>query len=171
MYDPTVFDNLKVAFENQVYDLDNLDRKITIVNRVDRMDFAVLSRKFSIRFVLRHLLDPSVEIVLEASLKELSTELLETPKGNPGCLLALRFKKPITNIDEQCEEIEKAIYAIWEHEVNVTQTVSFMYRHEQPSYVDTIDVRFSQKINEEHMGEIEEFLDHVLVTLQVLSEI
>ncbi|MBE1554672.1 hypothetical protein [Sporosarcina limicola] len=41
MYDPTIFENLKVAFENQVYDLDNLDQKITITNRIDRMDFAI----------------------------------------------------------------------------------------------------------------------------------
>ena len=34
MYDPTIFENLKVAFENHVYDLDNIERKIDIKNRV-----------------------------------------------------------------------------------------------------------------------------------------
>ena len=46
MYDPTIYDNLKVAFENHVYDLDNLDHKINITNRVDRMDFSILKKDF-----------------------------------------------------------------------------------------------------------------------------
>ncbi|MNC74438.1 hypothetical protein D3C75_1257940 [compost metagenome] len=28
MFDPTIYDNLKVAFENYLYDLDNLDENI-----------------------------------------------------------------------------------------------------------------------------------------------
>ena len=63
MYDPTIFDNLKVAFENQVYDLDNLENEITITNRIDRMDFAVMGREFTIEFTLVDLPDVTVEIV------------------------------------------------------------------------------------------------------------
>jgi len=37
--------------------------------------------------------------------------------------------------------------------------------------MDTIDVRFKHKINEENMNEIGEFLDHVLKTLEELSDI
>ena len=44
MFDPTVFDNLKVAVENEFYDLDNLDRIIDITNRRDLLDMAVMSR-------------------------------------------------------------------------------------------------------------------------------
>lgn len=171
MYDPTVFDNLKVAFENHLYDLDNLDNKITIVNRMDQMDFAVLARKFAIQFELRGQWSLSAEIVLEASLQELADEILDAPKGKPGCLVALRFNKSITNIEDQCKEVEEAIHAIWEEDVQLTQTMSFKYGQAHSSYLNEIEARFKQKINEENMGEIEEFVDHVLVTLQVLSEI
>lgn len=171
MYDPTVFDNLKVAIENHLYDLDNIDRKIMILNRSDQMDFAVLAREFTIRFGLVHEPDVSVEVVLEASLQELAGEILELPGKNPGCILTLRFKKYVESFEVQCKEIEEAIHAIWENEVQLTQTLSFTYKDEEPSYLDVVDVRFATKINEENMNEIEEFLDHVLVTLQVLSEI
>lgn len=171
MYDPTEFDNLKVAFENHLYDLDNLDRKITIVNRIDQMDFAVLARKFAIQFELRGQRDLSAEIILEASLQELADEILEAPDGNPGCLVALRITKPINTIDDQCREVKEAVLAIWEEDVRLKQTVSCVYGQELKGYLDVIDVRFKQKINEENMGELEEFVDHVLVTLQVLSEI
>ena len=39
MYDPTVFENLKVAFENQVYDLDTIEREIRIINRIGSNGF------------------------------------------------------------------------------------------------------------------------------------
>lgn len=72
MYDPTIFENLKVAFENQVYDLDNLDRKITITNRIDRMDFSILARDFAVQFTLVNQPDVTAEIVLGASVEDLA---------------------------------------------------------------------------------------------------
>ena len=88
MYDPTIFENLKVAFENHVYDLDNLEQKITITNRVDRMDFSILARDFAIQFKLADQQDVTAEIGLEASLNDLAGEILEVPGENLGCSLS-----------------------------------------------------------------------------------
>jgi len=84
MYDPTIFENLKVAFENHIYDLDNIDRIITIMNRVDRIDLSVLAREFSIQFALVDQPEVTAEIVLEASLQDLAGEILEWTEINPG---------------------------------------------------------------------------------------
>lgn len=54
MFDPTVFDNLKVAMENAVYDLDNLDSRIDITQRIDRLEMSVMSREFGVQFRLRN---------------------------------------------------------------------------------------------------------------------
>ena len=35
MFDPTIFENLKVGIENAVYDLDNLDEIIRVTDRKD----------------------------------------------------------------------------------------------------------------------------------------
>ena len=171
MYDPTIFENLKVTFENQVYDLDNVDQKITITNRVDRMDFAIMARDFSIQFSLTDQPAVTAEIVLGASVKELAEEILELPGMNLGCSLLVRFTKRVQNVAIQCKQIEHALNAIWETEILVTQTVSFVYEQEASSYQNLIEVKFKSKINEGHMGDIADFLDHVLESLGVLNEI
>lgn len=164
LYDPTIFENLKVAFENQVYDLDNVDRKIMITNRVDRMDFAI-------QFTLADHPHVTAEIVLRASVKDLAGEILELPSKNLGCLLVVRFNKPVQNVAVQCKRIEQALNIIWETDIQLTQTVSFVYEQEASSYQNLIEVKFKSKINEEHMGDIAEFLDHVLESLEVLNDI
>lgn len=171
MYDPTIFDNLKVAFENQVYDLDNLENEITITNRIDRMDFSVMGREFAIEFTLVDLPDVTAEIVLESSLENIAAEMMELPGKNPGCSLLLRFYKRVNNVTKQCQEIDQALKEIWETEQKLTQTLSFMYEQDSSSYLDTIEVSFNHPINEDHMEDIEEFLNHVLESLEVLNQI
>jgi len=171
LYDPTIFENLKVAFENQVYDLDNLDRKVTITNRVDRMDFAIMARDFAIQFTLVDQPDVTAEIVLRASVNDLAGEILELLSQNLGCSLLIRFNKRVQNVAIQCKQIEQALNIIWETDIQLTQTVSFVYEQEASTDQNLIEVKFKSKINEEHMGDIADFLDHVLESLEVLNAI
>lgn len=171
MFDPTIFENLKVAFENHVYDLDNLDQQIEIINRVDRVDFATLAREFSIQFTLADQRDVTAEIILKASLEDLAGEILGTSEKNLGCFLSLCFSKTVQNVPIQCKKIKHVLNAIWENETEITQTLSFIYEEETPSYLDSIEVKFHDKINEEHMSDIADFLEHVLESLEVLIDI
>ncbi|QUW23165.1 hypothetical protein JSQ81_06270 [Sporosarcina sp. Marseille-Q4063] len=168
MYDPTIFENLKVAFENHIYDLDNIDEKITIINRVDRMDYAILSREYAIQFTLVNQTDLSAEIVLQASVKELAGEILEVPGENLGSTLSVRFTKIVQSVIE-CQRIEQVIKAIWETDIHLTQTLSFVYAHHASGYLNSIDMTFKSKINEKHMADIADLLDHVLESLEVLE--
>jgi len=169
LYDPTIFENLKVAFENHIYDLDNIDEKITIINRVDRMDFAILARYFAIQFKLVDKPDVTAEVVLQASVKELAGEILEVPGGNLGCTLSVRFTKAVQNVNNECPQVEQALNAIWETDIQLTQTLSFVHGQQASSYLNSIDMIFKSKITEEHMGDIAGLLDHVLESLDVLG--
>ncbi len=171
LYDPTIFENLKVTFENQVYDLDNLERKITITNRVDRMDFAIMARDFAVQFTLVDQPDVTAEIVLEASLKDLAGEILEVPGQKLGCTLFVQFTKHVQNVATQCKQIEHALNEIWEDDIQLTQTLNFVFEQEVPIYQDVVKVQFKAKINEEHIGDISDFLESVLETLDVLNGI
>ena len=171
MYDPTVFDNLKVAFENHVYDLDMIDRKIEITNRIDRMDFAIMKREFAITFALTGEHGVTAEIGLEASLRELAAEILEFPDETPGCQLTLRFHKRLTNVEDQCRRIHSILNSIWEDEHEIHQIVSFFYGKETEPYIDTIEIKFNRKITEEQMREIGGFIEHVLKSLEALAKI
>ena len=171
MYDPTIFENLKVAFENHVYDLDNMDRKITILNRADRMDFSILTRDFAIQFTLLDQPHVTAEIVLKASLEDLAGEILEMSEINPGCYLFLRFNKRVHNVAVECANIEQALNTISEDDIYFTQTLSFMYEQADSGFQNRIDMKFKNKINEENMGEIGDFLTDVLRDmLEVLNE-
>ena len=171
MYDPTIFENLKVAFENHIYDLDNIDHKITITNRIDRMDFSVLTRDFAIQFMLVNQPNVTAEIALEASVKELAGEILEMPGLNLGCSLVIRFSKQLQNVATQCKQIEQALNEIWENDIQLTQTLSFEFEQDAPSYRDMIEVKFEEKITEQHLGDIADFLNSVLEALDILNGI
>ncbi|WP_172371958.1 hypothetical protein [Sporosarcina jiandibaonis] len=171
MYDPTIFENLKVAFENHIYDLDNIDEKITIINRVDRMDFAILSREFAIRFTLVNQPDVTAEIVLQASVKELAGEILEVPGENLGSTLSVRFIKTVQNPAIECQQIENTLNTIWETDIHLTQTLSFVHGQQASGYLNSIVMTFNSKINEKHMTDIADLLTHVLKSLEVLKNI
>ncbi|MFD1928011.1 hypothetical protein ACFSFY_08065 [Sporosarcina siberiensis] len=169
MYDPTVFENLKVAFENQIYDLDNIEQKITISNRLDRMDLSILARDFALEFTLIGKPDVAVEIVLKASLQDLSDEILERTSVNLGCSLFVKFKKQVHNVDVQCEQIDQILKNAWEDEIKIVQKISFIYQDESSTYFDNIEIEFLEKINEEHISDINTFLKQILKTLEELN--
>ncbi len=173
MFDPTIFENLKVAFENHVYDLDNVTGEITITNRIDRLELSTMSREFALQFTLSDQKQNEVtaEIVLEVSLKDLAAEILEVPDQHPGCTLIVRFHMRIENVSTQCKQIEDVLQDIWKPAFPLVQTLSFVYNQEQVIYMDTVEIKFNHKINEEQMGQIHDFIDHVLQTLQELNTI
>jgi hypothetical protein len=170
MFDPTIFDNLKVAFENQLYDLDNLTGQIQITHRNDRMEMSVMSREFSIQFQLYNRQKITAEIRLEASLKDLAAEILELSGEAPACALRLFFYMPIENVSTQCEQIEDIIHDIWQPELPPIQHLSFVYDQEPVIYMNKIELRFHRKINEEQMGDIPTIISHTLRTLTDLHK-
>ncbi|OMF29785.1 hypothetical protein BK133_17460 [Paenibacillus sp. FSL H8-0548] len=171
MFDPTVFENLKIAFENQLYDLDTLDRKIDIINRVDRLELAVMSREFSLQFKLAERSEVSAEIQLTASLKELAAEILELEGESPASTLRLRFYMEINNVDEQCRQIEQVMQRIWEPDQTPTQTISYLFGSDTPIYSNVIELSFNRKISEEQMDDLPDLIKHMLQTLTKLGEL
>lgn len=169
MYDPTIFDNLKVALENQLYDLDNLDEHIDIKNRRDVMDFAVLSREFALRFALRNHPEIEAEVILRASVRDLAGEILEDPNANAACSLSLCFQKSIQRPDIECAEIEQVMASIWEQDIELTQTIRYVYGEENPKRMNCIEAAFKPRLTEENMTELSMFLEHVFDTMHVLN--
>lgn len=172
MFDPTIFDNVKVALENHFYDLDNLDSRIEITGRYDRLEMAVMSREFGLVFMLAGQPGATAEIWLSSSLKQLAAELT-APAGEPpagaGCSLALRFRLALSEPDNQCREIESIVRAIWGDDILLTQSVSYVFGREaasgEPAYALDAGLRFRRVIGEEQMEDIPGLADHMLLTL------
>ncbi|GKV69686.1 hypothetical protein NCCP2716_21840 [Sporosarcina sp. NCCP-2716] len=171
MYDPTIFDNLKVALENQLYDYEAIEEMIEIHDREDVMDFAVLARKFVLVFVLKDKPEIEASLILRAGVKDLAGEIMDLPNSQPGCTLALRFTKACANPDDECPAIEHVFGSIWEGEIELSQTVSYTFGERPHNMQNTIDAVFQKRLTEENMNEMPVFLQHVMDTLHVLNRL
>ncbi|HJV46147.1 MAG TPA: hypothetical protein VJ824_10545 [Bacillota bacterium] len=170
MFDPTVYENLKVVIEGSIYDLD-LAGCILVIGRVDRMDMATMSRYYAVSFVEKEAVENTVaEIRLFASIKDLAAELLEDKESSPGCQMEIRFLRKVVNIAMECSQIEEAVSKIWQGRPQVKQTLSFDYGSTPGPYRDDIILDFGRKIDEEQIDDIPDLIDHMLHTVQILNQ-
>ncbi|ARK23854.1 hypothetical protein SporoP37_03495 [Sporosarcina sp. P37] len=171
MYDPTVFENLKVAFENHMYDMDNLEQAIHITNRTDQLDLAVMARSFTVQFSKVGYPSVLVDLTLDSSLRELADEILETEGANPGCMLSLLVHTTVQDVDAECKKIKNIVFEVWENDIDCTQTLSFGHEQTEPGFLNRVHIRFKPKVTEEHMGEIGLFLESVLEMMERIGEV
>ncbi|UQZ35312.1 hypothetical protein C2I18_18355 [Paenibacillus sp. PK3_47] len=171
MFHPTVFENIKVSLENQIYDYDNLDGLLTVTDRYDRLDLALMSREFGLSFQLYGAAKVTSELVLRSSVKDLGDEILETPGSNPGCSLLLRFYLDITEPSEQCKAVKNVLSAIWGSDLTPVQTLSFIYGAEDSVYSNIIELQFNRQINEEQMEDLPDLLKFLLQSAEELEKI
>lgn len=169
MFHPTVFDNIKIAIENQIYDYDNLDGILVVTDRTDLLNMALMSREFSLSFQLTSGQRVTTEILLTSSTKDLSDEILEVPGTDPGCNLSLRFYMEIEEVQAECQAIESILKAIWGPDFQPIQSLSFVYGQEGETYNNCIELRFKRQITEEQMEDIPNLLSHLLQTTEELE--
>lgn len=94
MFDPTIYDNIKVVLEGAVYDLD-LDGKILITRREDLVDLSSMSRTYAIEFARKMDKPSKAEINLHVHLSDLAAEILENPTAKPGCTLTIKLLRKL----------------------------------------------------------------------------
>nr|WP_151732917.1 hypothetical protein [Paenibacillus tengchongensis] len=161
MFHPTVFENLKVALENQIYDYDNIDGILEVTGRTDVLDLAVLAREFTLSFKLKGPGKVTSEIVLRSSVKDLGDEILEVDGSTPGCTLLLRFHMSISDAPAQCPAIESILAGYWGPELKPEQTLSFRFGSEA-TYDNCVTLPFGRQINEAQMEDLPELLETLL---------
>lgn len=169
MFHPTVFDNIKIAFENQIYNYDNLDGILIVTDRSDLLNMALMSREFSLSFQLATGRRVTAEVFLTSSVKDLGDEILEVPDTEPGCNLSLRFYMEIEDISSECQAIETILKAIWGPDFQPVQSLSFIYGQEGETYNNCIELQFKRQITEEQMEDIPNLLSHLLQSAEELE--
>lgn len=169
MFDPTVFDNLKVAFENELYDWDNLEQRIAISGRKDTVELSVMEREFKLQFHLPDAREIKGEVRLYASLRNLAAEILEQSEIEPSCLLSVYFYMAVE--EEKCQEIDELLREIWEPAVTISQTLSYVYGEQASKKMNTIELDFIRHINEEQMGDIPELVQYMIESLEKLVRV
>jgi hypothetical protein len=167
LFDPTVFENLKVVVEGAVYDRD-LDGEIVVTNREDLVDLALMSRVYRISFQLKGT-SASAVFILTVDTRNLAGEILEQTFV-PGCNLQVRFVCLLSSL-AYCEKIQQLLEDIWGQERMITQRISYEYNKQNCSYEDEVIVSFQKVITEDHTDDLIVVIEYMVETLHTLKDV
>jgi hypothetical protein len=168
MFDPTVFENLKIVLEGAVYDRD-LEGQILVINRVNNIELSTMSRRYEITFTLRNDI-PSARIRLHASVEDLANELIKG-QVQESCSLDIFFDHAITGgVEEECQLIAHYIKDVWGDRPKVNQKISYLIGDNDRVITNEIHLDFRRKINEDQIKDLETIVDYSIETLERLNE-
>lgn len=175
MFDPTIFDNIKVVLEGEIYDLD-LSGTVNVIGREDQVNLAAMTRKFIVKFKLADSKkDLIAEINLSAGTEDLAKEILESREGyKPGCEIIIKFMTQVTEPKAQCRSIEEILNKIWDDRPEISQILSYEYKKEKQEKLilnNEITLNFGRKIDEDNIGDIHVLLEYTLRSLDALNTI
>ncbi|UKS29030.1 hypothetical protein LOZ80_08920 [Paenibacillus sp. HWE-109] len=169
MFDPTIYDNIKVVLEGAVYDLD-LDGHILITRREDLVDLSSMSRTYAIEFARKVDKPSKAEINLKVHLSDLAAEILENPTAKPGCTLTIKLFTKVNDPTLECKQIEEELGLIWEHRPQITQLISYTYGNQASYYSNQITLSFGRKVDESQIDDFPDLINYAADSLFWLDE-
>jgi uncharacterized protein YlaN (UPF0358 family) len=177
MFDPTIYENLKVVIEGVVYDRD-LQGTFLVTHRKDLIDISTMSRSYMIEFMQKNGGEVLAEIRLHADLLDLAAEILEiSDKQVPGCRLEVEFRTKLEDIQKEGKEVQSALREIWGEDITMIQHISYILNdctaHDIPTEVveSRITLDFNRKIDEDQLHDMEELMDHIHRSLLKLNQL
>ena len=171
MFDPTIYENLKVVVEGEIYEHD-LDGDIFITDRQDLVNLATMSRLYSVSFK-DHAVDTfQATLMLEAQSEDLYGEILEKSSNSIGCKLTLHLEGPLKDIHSTPKYIQDQLEKKWNSRPIIQQEISFIWDEESISnkFFTKITLNFDRKINEDHISDFTEIISLLIESLHLLNE-
>ena len=172
MFDPTAYENFKVIIEGSVYDYD-FTGDIKVVNRSELIDLAVLSRQFTMSFIMPDYSRLIGSIVLRASLNELAGEILEEDDTKAAAKVILQFTYHSSTLAtiEKAESIKKCLLNIWGEDRHVSFISSQHFTDGQHShYSNEVTVSFNRMVREDLADDLYELPKYMMESLQALRK-
>ncbi|RFB16881.1 hypothetical protein DZB84_10835 [Bacillus sp. HNG] len=166
MFDPTVFENLKVVIEGALYDLD-LEGKIVIIDRQDQVDLAKMGRHYHIAFRDKTIDQIQAYMDLTMDLDNLVAEL-RNKNRNPGCLLEIGFNFNLESLDA-CPLAQQVLTTIWGETREIQQEISFMYGSKN-QYTVNNKIIFHRLIHEDQIDDLLEMIDYIIDSIHQLHK-
>ncbi|MEH7381907.1 hypothetical protein V7138_15715 [Bacillus sp. JJ1533] len=164
MFDPTVFENLKVVVEGALYDLD-LEGQILIIDRKDQIDTAKMGRHYHISFKDKAINEIHAYIDLKIDLDNLVSELRNTNE-KPGCFLEIGFVFKLDSLDA-CPTIERELTTIWGDTREIQQEISFPYGSIN-QFTNNSKIIFHRLIHEDNIDDLLEMIDYIIDSIHQL---
>lgn len=177
MFDPTIYENIKVVIQGAVYDLD-ISGKILITDRNDWVDLSRMSRSFSIEFREKIAGNATATLQLNASFAELAAEIHEIEPHQAGSQLYVIFNRTCSSENENLRELHEKVQMIWGSRPQIThQWIKSWGIDDVPSPLESITdtyehrmvLNFNRRINENQISDIPEILQFIVDTLEVLN--
>jgi hypothetical protein len=168
MFDPTVFDNLKVVIEGAIYDLD-LDGRLMITDREDQVELAKMSRKYRISFKDKTFDQVKAYIDLKIDLDNLVTELRSHTEQLPGCKLEIGFLFEMITT-ENCPTIQDVLTSIWGGSREIQQTITFQYGVHH-HYINNSKIIFHRLIHEENIDDLLSMIEYIVDSIEQISQV
>ncbi|KSU85541.1 hypothetical protein GA0061096_1808 [Fictibacillus enclensis] len=167
MFDPTIYENLKVILEGMAYDLD-FEGVLKVTGRKDLVDLASMSRTYSLEVLLsgKKEKDVRAKIGLKAGLEDLADEIMERETERTGCIFSVTFYTTVQDIDAECSRIGEAMRRLWKTDGEVTQTLSYIYGLPRGCYQNQIDVVIHLKLHEENSEQLEDYVNRILLAAE-----
>lgn len=178
VFDPTIYDNLKVVFEGALYDLDRTGR-ILIVGREDLVDLASMSRRFAMRMEKQQDATCQAKLELSSNLVDFASELRRMRLADevPGSRLTLSFDLPLRMavnsgaIDEHLRAVWGDVAAVQHERVESFAPHAGDRSDETPSGIYRITLPLAGKIDEDNIEDVVSLLDHLVLSLETIEQI
>ncbi|MDN4522859.1 hypothetical protein [Fictibacillus fluitans] len=167
MFDPTIYENLKIILEGMIYDLD-FEGVLKVSGRKDLVDLASMSRTYQIEVMLNGKKEKDVraKIELKAGLEDLADEIMERETDKTGCTFSVTFYTTVQDIEAECSRTGEAMRKLWKTDGEVSQTLSYIYGLPRGSYQNQIDIIIHRKLHEENSEQFEDYLDRILIAAE-----
>lgn len=171
MFDPTIFENLKVVVEGELYDRDS-DGEITIIDRKDIVNLATMSRSYSVTFISKNNSQSfTATLKLDATASDLYREILETNQ-QMGSKLVLILQGPIKDTLKTPLLIEEQLTVKWNNRPSIEQQIYYDWNNnESKKYYLKVQLTFNRNINEDHISDLSEIWTLLIESLEIVDKI
>ncbi|TCP58254.1 hypothetical protein EV586_102708 [Tumebacillus sp. BK434] len=178
MFDPTIYDNLKVVFEGALYDLDRAGR-ILVTGRDDLVNLATMSRSFVMQVERPENATCAAKLELSSTLVDFASELrrMRLAEEVPGSMLTLTFELPERMIVNSAA-LDEHFQTVWAEVADVVheRLAPFEPNPEKQSREETqegiyrITLYFKGKIDEDNIEDVVPLLEHMISTLETIED-
>lgn len=177
MFDPTIYENLKVVLEGLIYDAD-LNDEIEIMDRRDVVVLSTLAREYSVQFKLKKGAGNITAITsLIAKAEDLAGEVLgwKQNEAKIGCRLEIEIWMNSFDLRD-AGKIEERLNTLWNHRPMIIQEISYLYpQHWDESeqsperYFNRLKLDFQKKLDEGNVSDLATILQLTMESLRLLE--
>lgn len=178
MFDPTIYDNLKVVFEGALYDLDRAGR-ILVTGRDDLVNLATMSRTFVMQVEKPENATCAAKLELSSTLVNFASELRRMRLADevPGSMLTLTFELPERMVVHS-PALDEHFQAVWAEVADVVHERLAPFEpnpekrrlEETPDGVYRITLYFKGKIDEDNIEDVVPLLEHFISSLETIED-